>query len=214
MAGPARPTVYVADDHPVYRDGVVAAVKARPDLQLVGQESDGRLALDELRDLQPEVALLDMKLPGLDGLQMLDAIVQEGLPTRVLFVSAFLEQDIVYRAIARGAAGYLSKDADRDQICDAAAAVARGETRFAAEVQAGLAHAIRIREAGDRPLLTQREREVLGLTAEGLSAAQVGERLHLSPATVKSHLQGAYQKLGVSDRAAAVATALRQGLLD
>ena len=209
-----RCTVLVADDHPVYRDGIVSAIKARPDLRLVGQASDGRDALSAIRELSPEVALLDMNMPELDGMRVLDALTQEQAPTRVLFVSAFLEGDVVYRAVARGAAGYLSKDADRDEICDAIAAVARGETRVAPDVQGGLADAIRRREVDERPLLSPREREVLKLTADGLSGPEIGVRLHLSPATVKTHLQSLYQKLGVSDRAAAVAVALRQGLLD
>lgn len=214
MSGPLRRTVYVADDHPIYREGVVSAIKARPDLEFVGQASDGRSALEGIRELRPDVAVLDLNMPELDGMQVLDAVSREDLATRVLFVSAFLEGDVVYKAMANGAAGYLSKDADRDMICDAVAAVGRGETRVASEVQAGLAAAIQRREVDERPLLSPREREVLKLTADGMSGREIGERLHLSPATVKTHLQSLYGKLGVSDRAAAVAVAIRQGLLD
>ena len=204
----------MADDHPIYREGVVSAIKARPDLEFVGQASDGRSALEGIRELRPDVAVLDLNMPELDGMQVLDAVSREDLATRVLFVSAFLEGDVVYKAMANGAAGYLSKDADRDMICDAVAAVGRGETRVASEVQAGLAAAIQRREVDERPLLSPREREVLKLTADGMSGREIGERLHLSPATVKTHLQSLYGKLGVSDRAAAVAVAIRQGLLD
>ena len=212
--GARRHAVYVADDHPVYRDGIVAAVRARPDLQLVGEASDGRQALAEVRELEPDVVVLDMKLPGLDGLGVLDAMVQDELPARVLFLSAYADEEIVYRALARGAAGYLSKDATRDTICDAMAAVARGEVRVDPALQGALVGAIRRREVDDRPILSAREREIVRLVADGLSAPEVGERLHLSPSTVKTHLQSLYQKLGVSDRAAAVATAMRLGLLD
>lgn len=206
--------MYVADDHPVYRDGIVSAIEARPDLELLGQASDGRGALAEIRELNPNVALLDLNMPELDGMQVLEALSQEGSGVAVLFVSAHLEGEVVYRALARGAAGFLSKDADRDDICNAVAAVAQGETRVSGEVQAGLADAIRRREVESRPVLTPREREVLKLTADGHSGPEIGELLHLSPATVKSHMQSLYQKLGVSDRAAAVAVAMRQGLLD
>jgi two-component system nitrate/nitrite response regulator NarL len=210
---PQRLRVFVADDHPVYRDGIVAAIKSRSDLELVGQAEEGRAALERLRELRPDVAVLDMKVPGLDGLGILRALRRDGIETRVLFVSAFLEGDVVYRALAEGASGYLTKDADRNAICDSVVAVARGETRVAPEAQTHLAGAIQKRGA-DTPLLSDREHEVLRLTAEGLSAPDIGKRLHLSPATVKTHLQNVYVKLGVSDRAAAVAAALRQGLLD
>jgi len=160
------------------------------------------------------VAILDVRMPGLDGRRVLGAIEREGLPTRVLFVSAYLDSEIVFEAIGGGARGYLSKEAGRRQICDAVSAIAPGETVLAPEVQAGLAREIQLRSSDDRPLLTPREREVLRLTADGLSAPDIGERLYLSPATVKTHLQHLYGKLGVSDRAAAVAEAMRRGLLE
>ena len=213
VPGTPPSTVYVADDHPVYRDGIVSAVKARPDLELVGQGSDGRIALEQVLALAPTVALVDMNMPELDGMELLEALQKAGSHTSVLFISAFVDGEAVYRALAQGAAGYLSKDADRDDICEALAAVGRGETRVAAEAQAGLADAIRRREVEERPALSPREREVLLLTADGHSSVEIAEQLHLSPTTVKSHLQSLYQKLGVSDRAAAVAAAMRQGLL-
>jgi two-component system nitrate/nitrite response regulator NarL len=209
-----RLTVFVADDHPVYRDGVVAAIKSRAEFELVGIAPDGRAALEQIRDLRPDVAVLDMKLPGLEGIEVLEALRNDGFDTRILFVSGFLENDVVYRALGAGASGYLTKEADRDQICDAVAAVARGETRVAPEAQARLASAIRTREVSGQPLLSEREREVLKLTADGLSGPEVAGRLHLSAATVKTHLQNVYAKLEVSDRAAAVAVAMRKGLLD
>lgn len=214
MPGARSSTVYVADDHPVYRDGIVSAIRARADLELIGQGSDGRIALEEILAGAPNVALLDMNMPELDGMEVLEALRKDGSPTAVLFISASLDGEVVYRALAQGAAGYLSKDADRDDICDALAAVARGGTWVAAEAQTGLADAIRRREVEERPALSPREREVLRLTADGRSSLEIAELLHLSPATIKSHLQSLYQKLGVSDRAAAVAAAMRQGLLD
>ena len=127
-----RIAVLVADDHPVYREGIVRAVKERPDLQLVAEVATGREALDAIAELRPQVAVLDMKMPDLDGRHVLGAIGRDGLPTRVLFVSAYVDSEIVYAAIGGGARGYLSKDATRQQICDAVAAVARGDTVFAA----------------------------------------------------------------------------------
>jgi two-component system, NarL family, nitrate/nitrite response regulator NarL len=209
-----RVRVYVADDHPVYREGLVRAIRERPDLELVGEASDGREALPEIKKLEPDVAVLDVRMPGLDGMEVLNAIKREELPTRVVFLSAYVESDLVYRAIAMGAGAYLSKEADRAAIFDAVAAVARGEAFLSPEIQTGLTAQIRMREATARPVLTPREREILRLTADGRSAPEIAGQLHLSPATVKTHLQSLYEKLGVSDRAAAVAAAMRRGLLE
>jgi two-component system, NarL family, nitrate/nitrite response regulator NarL len=204
----------VADDHPLYRDGMVRAIKERPDLELVGEAADGRAALDMVAELQPDVAVLDLRMPELDALQVMNAIKRDELPTRVVLVSAFLDGSLVFQAVAAGAAAYLSKDADRNRICDAVAAVARGETVLSPEIQAGIAEEIRARGRTDRPALSEREREILVQIADGRSAPEIAKQLYLSPATVKSHLQNLYEKLGVSDRAAAVAEAMRRGLLE
>jgi len=167
-----------------------------------------------IRALTPTVALLDVKMPGLDGLQVLNAIRRDDLPTRVVLVSAHLTSDLVYHAIAGGASAFLSKEADRDEICDAVAAAALGTVHLAADVQGHLAHEVQLRARNDLPHLTARESQVLGMIADGLSAPLMAERLTLSTATIKSHLQTLYDKLGVSDRAAAVAKAMRMGLLE
>jgi two-component system nitrate/nitrite response regulator NarL len=153
-------------------------------------------------------------MPVLDGTAVLNAVDREKIPTRIAFLSAYLDAPVVYTAVAGGAAAYLSKEADRQEICDAITAVARGQTIFAPQVQAGIAQEVRMRREDDRPALTAREREVLELTAGGRSAPQIAEQLFLSTATVKTHLQRLYEKLGVSDRAAAVAEAMRRGLLE
>jgi two-component system nitrate/nitrite response regulator NarL len=210
-----RVRVLVADDHPVYREGIVCAINERPDLELVGDASSGREALETIRELKPAVAVLDMKMPDIDGLRMLNAIDRDGLPTRVVFVSAYVDSEIVRSGMGAGAKAYLSKASTRDEICDAIVAVAHGRTVLPPEIRAGLAGGIQVRSAHERqPLLTPREQEVLKLTADGLSAPDIGRRLYLSPSTVKTHLQHLYEKLGVSDRAAAVATAMRGGLLE
>jgi two-component system nitrate/nitrite response regulator NarL len=213
MAQP-RATVFVADDHPVFREGLIRAVRSRQELEFVGEAGDGREALEQIRELAPNVALLDVKMPSLDGTQITHAVRRDKLPTRIVLLSAHAPSDLIFRAIALGAAAFVSKEASRDEICDTVAAVARGETRLAPEVQADLVSQIQIRAREDRPVLSPREREVLVLIADGLSAPDVGRRLHLSPATVKTHLQNLYEKLGVSDRAAAVARAMRLGLLE
>jgi two-component system nitrate/nitrite response regulator NarL len=209
-----RVRVLVAEDHPLFRQAVVRTVKERPEFEVVAETADGREALDAIRALQPDVAVLDLKMPGLDGVQVLNALTRDGDPTRVVLLSAYLDGATAYEAVAAGAAAYLSKDADGARIADAIAAVARGETVIGQEVQSGLAQQIRAQRDGRRTLLSEREREVLGHVAEGRSAPEIGRLLFLSTATVKGHLQSLYDKLGVSDRAAAVAEAMRRGLLE
>jgi two-component system, NarL family, nitrate/nitrite response regulator NarL len=207
-------SVYVADDHPIYREGLVGAIKMRPDLELVGEAEDGRAALDEIRELEPDVTVLDLKMPGLSGFEILNAIQRDEIKTNVVVLSAASDSEAVFKAVAEGAVAYLPKEADRDKVCDAIAAAARGEVVLSPEIQAELATQIRTVGRQDKSPLTPREREVLKLTAEGLSAPEIGFQLHVSAATVKTHMKSAYEKLGVSDRAAAVAEAMRQGILE
>jgi two-component system, NarL family, nitrate/nitrite response regulator NarL len=212
---PARVQVVVADDHPLFREGIERAVRERPDLELVASAADGREALERIRELSPRVAVIDMRLPLLDGLQVLNAVRRDDLPTRVLILSASGDAELVYRAVQGGAAGYFRKEADRQVILDAIAAVARGSTVIEPGLQAGVFDQIRVRAAAeDRPILTAREREVLALMAEGASGPQIADRLIIALPTVKTHQARLYEKLGVSDRAAAVAEAMRRGVLD
>jgi two-component system, NarL family, nitrate/nitrite response regulator NarL len=207
-------TVIVADDHPLYRRALVEAIQGGGNVELVGEAADGNEALAIIRSDRPQVAIVDVRMPGLDGMGVLNAVVRDGLPTRVLLLSAQVEDALAYEAVEAGAAGILVKDAGADEISDAVESAARGETVLAADVQAGIAREIRLRRQDDRPALSPREREILGMTAQGLSAPDIAQRLTLSPTTVRTHLQNLYEKLGVSDRAAAVAEAMRRGLLE
>jgi two-component system, NarL family, nitrate/nitrite response regulator NarL len=210
-----RVKVLLAEDHPIYREGLARAIKERPELELVGELKDGREALARIQSDPPDVAVLDVRMPELGGPEVLNAIRREGIPTAVVFLSAQIDSDTAYKAVAHGARGYVSKEVDRQELCETITRVARGETVLAPEVQAGLASEISRRErVADGPRLTPRENEVLKLIAEGMSAPQIGRQIHLSAATVKGHLQILYEKLGVSDRAAAVAEAMRRGLLE
>jgi two-component system nitrate/nitrite response regulator NarL len=215
MAGSGRTTVLIADDHPLFREAIVRVIEGSPDLELVAEAADGRAALEMIRELSPDVAVIDVRMPELDGSDVLLALREDGLPTNVVFLSAFLDSKTVYDAVAAGAKAYLSKEADSEEIVDAIAAAARGDTILGPEVQTGLAEQIRFREENEaRPRLSDREHEVLRLIAQGLSAPEIGERIHLSTATVKTHLQHLYEKLGVSERAAAVAEGMRRGLVE
>jgi len=208
-------SVLIADDHPLFREAIARVIAERSDLELVAEAADGRAALEKIRELQPDVAVIDVRMPELDGSDVLVALREEGSPTNVVFLSAFLDPETVYDAVAAGANAYLSKEAETDEIVTAILAAARGETILGPEVQTGLAEQIRFREESEaRPRLSEREHEVLKLIAEGLSAPEIGERIHLSTATVKTHLQHLYEKLGVSERAAAVAEGMRRGLVD
>jgi len=213
---PARRRVRVlaADRHPLYRDALTRAIRERPELELVGQARDGREALDAIGSEQPDVAVIDRTLAGLSGDQILNAVGRDSLRTRVVMIAAEPDPDLVYAAIANGAAGYLTKDADARELCDAIAAVARGRTVLSPQLQAGIAGEIRLRAVDERPVLSERERQTLELVAEGLTAPQIGRRLCLATPTVKTHLHHVYDKLGVAERAAAVAEAMRRGLLE
>jgi two-component system nitrate/nitrite response regulator NarL len=212
--GRNRVTVLVADDHPLYREGVVRALSASGQVEIVGEASDGRDALAQIQELQPDVALVDYKLPELDGVAVTNAVVRDQLPTRVLLVSAFTDSGVVYQALETGAAGFVSKEARREQIVDAVLACARGENVVPPDIAAGLVSEIRLRKHDDRPALTQREQEILRLIAAGKSLPEIAKELYLGLTTVKTHVQHLYEKLDVSDRAAAVASAMRRGLIE
>jgi two-component system nitrate/nitrite response regulator NarL len=207
-------SVLIADDHPVFREGLVDAIKSRAELELAGQAEDGTSALAEIQRLVPDVAVIDMKMPGLDGMEVVRAVVSDEIDSRILFLTGYLEGAIAYEAVEAGARGYISKDSSSDAICDAIAAVARGEVVMGAEIQNSISQEIRLRAPIEKSPLSEREREIVELTADGHSVGDIAERLYLSPATVKTHLQRVYQKLGVSDRAAAVAEAMRRGLVE
>lgn len=211
----ARTSVLLAEDHPLYRDGLAEAIRRRPELELLAATADGREALDRIRELEPEVAVLDVKMPGLDGMRVLHALDRDGAATRVLFVSAFTDGELVHDALAKGAGGFLSKESSGEQICDAIRKVARGETALAPEMQSALAGELRVRGRGNGAArLSERETQILRLLADGLSSTEIADALTVSVTTVKTHLRNLYDKLQVSDRAAAVATAMRTGLLE
>lgn len=211
-----RVRIIIADDHPVYREGLVRMMERWPEIEVLGAYENGRVALAQIRELAPDVALLDVRMPDLDGLGVLNAVVRDEIDTKICLLSAELSNETVYDAVSAGARGFLSKDAAGQDIAEAVMKVARGGTALDPDSQEAIADGIRRRGAADadQKLLTDREREVLTLTAEGLSASQLGERIHLAPSTVKSHLQSVYEKLGVQDRASAVAEGMRRGLLE
>lgn len=207
-------TVVVGDDHPMYRAGVVRAMKDTGRINVVAEVGDGRAALEAIREHQPAVAVLDYRMPELDGLAVAQAVARDGLPTQVLILSATEDPATVYEALAGGAAGYLTKESDRDEIVAAIMSCARGDGYVPTEVASGLATELRQRSRGDSRVASPRESEVIKFIAEGLSVPDIAARLHLAPTTVRTHVQRLYEKLGVSDRAAAVAEAMRRRLVE
>ena len=206
--------VVVADDHPLFREGLVRALTGSGLVEVIGEAEDGPAALALIKEHRPQVALLDHQMPGMDGVQVAAAVLRDELPTRVLLVSANNDPAIVYHALQQGAAGYLPKESSRAEIVNAVLDCAQGRDVVAAQLASGLATEIRRRAEPSGPTLSGREREVLGLIAGGSSIPMIAKELFLAPSTVKTHVQRLYEKLGVGDRAAAVAEAMRRGLLD
>lgn len=202
-------TVLVVDDHPVVRDGLVGMLTGQPDLDVVGQASDGHDALLQAARLDPDVILMDLRMPRLDGVATIRALVERGQRARVLVLTTFDRDDDIVPAIEAGATGYLLKDTPREELFRAVRAASRGETALTPSVATRLLG--RVRDA-PQPL-SPREVEVLGLAAEGRTNRDIGRALHVSEATVKTHLLRAYDKLGVNDRTAAVVAAMRRGAL-
>ena len=194
------------------RGALARLVREHDTLELVGEAADGEQALVMVGSLAPDVALLDVRMPGLDGLGLLRRLRADGSSVRVLLISGSDDSEIAHEAIGQGAAGFLSKDSEEDEICDAIIAVADGQSVISTALQSGVLDLIRER-AGGAVRLSGRERELLEFAAEGLTTAEIAERLYLSPNTVKTYWQRLYEKLGARDRASAIAEAIRRGLL-
>jgi DNA-binding NarL/FixJ family response regulator len=202
--------VLLVDDHPVVREGLRGMLEAEPDLTVVGEAGSGEEAVAQARVVAPDVILMDLRMRGLDGVGATERILAESTSARVVVLTTYETDADILRAVEAGAAGYLLKDASRADLAGAIRAAARGEMVLAPSVAGRLADRVR------RPhhnTLSAREVEVLGLVAKGLTNADVGRTLHISEATVKTHLLRSFAKLDVSDRTAAVTTAMARGLL-
>jgi DNA-binding NarL/FixJ family response regulator len=200
----------IADDHPVVRDGLRGMVAGEPDLEVVGEAATGVEALALVPRVRPDVALVDLRMPELDGVATIRALRERHPEVRVLVLTTFDSDRDVVSAIEAGATGYLLKDTPRAELFRAIRAAARGEAVLAPAAVSRLVGQLRQPAA---PALTARELQVLELVARGASNREAAARLHVSEATVKTHLVHAFGKLGVSDRTAAVTVALERGLL-
>ena len=219
MTGRAQPSagapgqpirVLIADDHPVVRDGLSGLFTADPEFEVLGGAADGAEAVRLGRALQPDVILMDLRMPRMDGVTAITELARAGVSARVLVLTTYDTDSHVLPAIEAGATGYLLKDAPREELLRAVRAAARGEAVLSPAVATRLMGRMRAPEAEP---LSQRELDVLRLVAEGTTNRESAARLFISEATVKTHLAHIYAKLGVSDRAAAVAVAFGRGLL-
>ncbi|MEV4018459.1 response regulator transcription factor [Nonomuraea angiospora] len=199
----------IADDHPIVRDGIRGMFAGDPDFEVLGEAGDGAQAVELARALNPDVILMDLRMPRMDGVAAIKELARLGIAARVLVLTTYDTDRDVLPAIEAGATGYLLKDTGRDELVRAVRTAARGEAVLSPSVATRLLGQVR---APADPL-SARELEVLQLIADGATNREVATRLFISEATVKSHVLHIYTKLGVNDRAAAVAVAFRRGLL-
>ncbi|MEV7005981.1 response regulator transcription factor [Streptosporangium sp. NPDC051022] len=200
----------IVDDHPVVREGLRGMLEAAPEITVVGEAASGDEAVVRAAELRPDVILMDLRMPNGDGVSAISRILADRPESRVIVLTTYeTDQDIV-RAVEVGATGYLLKDTSRADLLAAVASAARGETVLSPSVATRLVTRMRAPVA---ETLSPRETEVLSLVARGLTNAEIGRALFISETTVKTHLLRVFGKLGVSDRTAAVTTALDRGFL-
>jgi DNA-binding NarL/FixJ family response regulator len=202
--------IVIADDHPVVREGMRALLMTQSDFDVVGDAADGAGAVALVGELGPDVLLMDLLMPGTDGVSATSEISARYPDTHVLIVTTYDSDQDILRAVEAGAAGYLLKDTPRNELCAAVRAAARGETVLAPAVAARIVTRMR---APKPTALTPREVEVLTWVARGFTNADIGRELFIGEATVKTHLLRTFAKLGVDDRTAAVTVALERGIL-
>lgn len=207
---PAPISLLIVDDHPVVRDGLRGMFESAPGFTVLGEASDGVEAVERAAALDPDVILMDLRMPGGGGVDAIRELTRRSARAEVLVLTTYDTDSDTLPAIEAGATGYLLKDAPRDELFTAVRAAAAGRTVLSPAVASRLVSAVRA--PGSEPL-SAREREVLALVAKGTSNREIARELFISEATVKTHLTHLYAKLGVKDRAAAVATAYQRGIL-
>jgi DNA-binding NarL/FixJ family response regulator len=202
--------VLIVDDHPVVRDGLSGMFASHPDFEVLGEAADGAEAVRRAQALKPDVVLMDLRMPGMDGVSAIRELARREVQARVLVLTTYDTDTDVLPAIEAGATGYLLKDAPRDELIRAVKAAARGESVLSPSVASVVMG--QVRSPAAEPL-SAREFEVLELVARGTTNREAAAKLFISEATVKTHLLHIYAKLGVNDRAAAVAEGFNRGLL-
>ncbi len=209
--------VLIADDHAVVRQGLRTFLELQEDVEVVGDVADGEQAVAAALDLDPDVVLMDLVMPGVDGVEAIGRIAQRSPATRVIALTSFLDDDKVLPAVRAGAAGYLLKDVGPNDLVRAIRTVHEGEALLHPAVAARLMEEVagpRLTSVQDGDPLTARERDVLAEIARGLSNKRIARELGISEATVKVHVSNVLRKLGVTDRTQAALHAVREGLVD
>lgn len=205
--------VLIADDHDVVRDGLKLILETEDDFEVVGEAGDGAKAVQLAEELQPDVILMDLRMPGMDGLQAIEQIHAKQPKIAVVILTTYNEDRLMFRGLRAGARGYLLKDTSRQTLFDSLRAAARGEALFLPEVIARVLNQPSAEKRSENSVLTERELEVLKAAARGERSKEIAVHLGISERTVKAHLDSVYNKLGVDSRAAAVATAIERGIL-
>jgi DNA-binding NarL/FixJ family response regulator len=205
--------VVVVDDQTVVREGLVLILGMLPDIEVVGAAADGDQALALVAAHRPDVVLMDLRMPRLDGVAATRRIRAEFPDTQVIVLTTYADDESVFAALRAGARGYLTKDAPSSELAEAIATVRHGDAHFEPSVQRRLVDAVRPAAPSSGPAaLTPREQDVLRLIAAGRSNVEIAQRLYVTPATVKTHINNLFAKTGVRDRAQAVTYAFRHGL--
>jgi len=204
--------ILIADDHLIIRQGLRLILETEDDFELIGEAADGAEALRLCADLHPDVVLMDLRMPGMDGITAIEKLRQTHPEIAVVILTTFNEDELMLRGIRAGAKGFLLKDTDRGTLFDTIRAAARGETLLKPEIMA------RLLNVASAPAitpfnLTEREKEVLAAVARGERSKEIAAKLHITERTVKAHLASIYQKMGVDSRAGAIAVAAQNGLL-
>ncbi|MFE4626817.1 response regulator [Streptomyces mirabilis] len=212
MTDDAVITLLIVDDHPVVRDGLRGMFESAPGFTVLGEAANGVEAVALTASLDPDVVLMDLRMPGGNGVEAIAELTRRGARAKVLVLTTYDTDSDTLPAIEAGATGYLLKDAPREELFTAVRAAAQGRTVLSPTVASRLVSAVRA-PASTQDSLSAREREVLALVAKGTSNREIARVLFISEATVKTHLTHLYAKLGVNDRAAAVAVAYDRGIL-
>jgi DNA-binding NarL/FixJ family response regulator len=201
----------VCDDHPVVRSGLRGMLRSQPDFEVVAEASDGARAVALARRFRPDVVLMDLKMPKMDGVTAIGKIMAECPETEILVLTTYETDADILRAVEAGATGYLLKDTSEEHLFDAVRQAAQGKSPLAPSVASRLVERVRSTTAGEG--LSEREIEILSLVAQGANNKDIARALLISESTVKAHILHIFQKLDVADRTAAVTTALKRGII-